>query len=198
VLVRGRYVEFAYAPVTGAVYDYTYTGAPNPLSMTAVRTPFFQSKTLELGTPLRGDLEVRTDGSDLLVLSRGDGAKVKIQAKDCATGGVFQQEVEAAAPVKVTHTLAEGMYYYTNPYTGRINFGNGTDVRGKDSPQSATKTSQGERVTTWTVASGGRLGMVLGEDAVELSAGAVPCVQDCQAQNRLRGSVPVTDPAFSG
>ena len=37
-----------------------------------------------------------------------------------------------------------------------------------------------------------------GEDAVELSTGATACVEDCQAQNRLRGSVPVTDPAFSG
>lgn len=31
--------------------------------------------------------------------------------------------------------------------------------------------------------------------AVELSAGDTVCVQDCQAQNRLRGSVPVTDPS---
>jgi hypothetical protein len=42
------------------------------------------------------------------------------------------------------------------------------------------------------------VGGVLGEDAVELSAGVSPCVQDCQAQNRIRGSLPLTDPAFSG
>ena len=41
------------------------------------------------------------------------------------------------------------------------------------------------------------MGGVLGEDAVELSAGATSCVQDCQAQNQIRGSLPVTDPAFS-
>ena len=39
-------------------------------------------------------------------------------------------------------------------------------------------------------------GLLTGEDAVELSAGSSSCVQDCQAQNRIRGSVPVTDPAF--
>jgi hypothetical protein len=69
---------------------------------------------------------------------------------------------------------------------------------GKDSPQVATRLSQTDTVSTWSVASGGRMGGVLGEDAVELSAGATSCVQDCQAQNRIRGSLPVTDPAFSG
>ncbi|MCW2605932.1 MAG: hypothetical protein JWO60_625 [Frankiales bacterium] len=198
LLVRGRYVEFAFAPVSGNIYDYVYTGAANATSMTSARTPVWESKTLSLGPVLRGEVEVRTDGTDLTVLSRGSAGKVKVQAKDCATGGIFQQEVETAAPVTATHTLAANMYYFTNPYTNKINFGDGTDVRGKDSPQAATKTSQSERVTTWSIASGGRMGQVLGEDAVELSAGATVCVQDCQAQNRLRGSVPVTDPAFSG
>jgi hypothetical protein len=69
---------------------------------------------------------------------------------------------------------------------------------GKDSPQVATRLSQTDTVSTWSVASGGRMGGVLGEDAVELSAGATSCVQDCQAQNRIRGSLQVTDPAFSG
>jgi hypothetical protein len=79
-----------------------------------------------------------------------------------------------------------------------VNFGNGGVFRGKDSPQVATRLSQTDTVSTWSVASGGRMGGVLGEDAVELSAGATSCVQDCQAQNRIRGSLPVTDPAFSG
>jgi hypothetical protein len=62
----------------------------------------------------------------------------------------------------------------------------------------ATKLSQTGGVAVWSVASGGRMGGVLGEDAVELSAGATACVSDCQAQNQVRGSLPVTDPAFSG
>ena len=41
------------------------------------------------------------------------------------------------------------------------------------------------------MASGGRLGGVLGEDAVELSAGATSCASQCQAQNRIQGSLPV-------
>jgi hypothetical protein len=198
VRVRGHFVEFDFAPVTGNIYDYVYTGAANPESLTSARTPVWESKTLSLGPVLRSDVEVRSDGGDLLVLARGRAGKVKIQAKDCATGGIFQQEVEAGTTVRATHTLAPNMYYFVNPSTGKVNFGDGTRFRGKDSAQVATKVSQGERVTVWDIASGGRMGQVLGEDAVELSAGATPCVQDCQAQNRIRGSLPVTDPAFRG
>jgi putative cofactor-binding repeat protein len=202
VNIRGRYVEFDFAPVTGNVYNYVYTGAANPESMTSgVRTPLFASKTLDLGAVLTKDVEARIDGNDLTILARGGSAKVKIQAKDCATGGVFQQEVEADAsskPVVFTHTLAPGMSYFLNPYTNKVNFGNGGVLRGKDSPQVATRLSQTAGVAVWSVASGGRMGGVLGEDAVELSAGATTCVSDCQAQNQVRGSLPVTDPAFSG
>ncbi|NUR09017.1 MAG: hypothetical protein HOQ22_00675 [Nocardioidaceae bacterium] len=197
--VQGRYVEFDVAPVTGNVYDYVYTGAANPQSMTpGVRTPVFASKTVDLGAVLRGETESKSDQGDLVLLSRGSGGKVKIQAKDCATGGIFQQEVEAGRAVTFTHTLAPGMAYFVNPHTGKVNVGNGGVFRGKDSPQVATRLSQTDTVSTWTVASGGRMGGVLGEDAVELSAGATSCVQQCQAQNRIRGSLPVTDPAFAG
>jgi hypothetical protein len=196
--VRGRYVEFDLAPVTGNVYRYVYTGAANPFSMTpGVRTPVWDSKTLDLGPVLRSDVEVRVDGGDLQVLSRGRDAKVKVQAKDCATGGVFQQEAEAATAVTATHTLAAGMFYYVNPYTGKVNFGNGTDFRGKDSAQVAARQSQTSSTTVWRIEPGGRMGQVLGEDAVELSAGPTVCVTDCQAQNQIRGSLPVTDPAYS-
>jgi hypothetical protein len=71
--------------------------------------------------------------------------------------------------------------------------GNGTTLKGKDSPQVATRVSQEEMVTVWTVTGGGRMG----EDAVEGSPPATPCVQDCQAQNRVHGSVPVDDPYFN-
>jgi len=196
---RGRYVEFDFAPVTGNVYNYVYTGAANPYSLTGgVRTPIWESKTLSLGPVLRTETEVRPSGGDMLMIARGKAGKVKIQAKDCATGGIFQQEVEAGTAVRATHTLAPNMYYFVNPYTGKVNFGDGSDFRGKDSPQVATKVSQSDGATVWDIAPGGRMGQVLGEDAVELSGGATACVQNCQAQNRIRGSLPVTDPADGG
>ena len=42
-------------------------------------------------------------------------------------------------------------------------------------------------VTRWDVASGGRMGFVTGEDAVEVAPPPTVCIQDCQAQNRVRG-----------
>lgn len=61
----------------------------------------------------------------------------------------------------------------------------------KDSPQVATKTLQTSKVSKWLVQSGGRMGGVLGTDAVEFGAGASNCVSDCQGRNRIQGSAPV-------
>ncbi len=196
--VRGRYVEFDYAPTTGAIYDYTYTGAANPLSMTSTRTPVWASKTLDRAPGNRGRTDIRFAGEHVRLTTSGN-IKVKIQAKDCATGGVFQQEAETenGTPVVATHRLAAGAYYYVNPYTTKLNIGNGAGYVAKDSAQVAQRLSQTDTTSVWEITSGGRMGFVTGEDAVELSAGSTSCVQDCQAQNRVRGSLPVTDPAFS-
>jgi hypothetical protein len=131
-----------------------------------------------------------------------------VQAKDAPQGGVFQVEQEFGVDVDFVHTLGAGLYYFTNPYTGKVNFGDGgtavtsgADAHqlliGKDSPQVAKKTVQTATVTRWRVSSGGRMGGVLGEDALELSAGATNCTTDCQAQNRVQGSLPVA-PAPTG
>lgn len=120
------------------------------------------------------------DGSVVVILTTAAG-KLKVQAKDGAQGGIFQMEPEFAGDVELVHTLGPGLFYFVNSFTGKVNFGNGVDavtpaqsatgyhqmLLGKDSPQVATKTSQSGTVTTWTVSPGGRLGGVLGEDAIE-------------------------------
>jgi hypothetical protein len=143
-------------------------------------------------------MEISVSPQTALVKRKGSAGSMKLQVKDCATGGIFQMEPEMGSAVTVTHTLAPGIFYFTNPSTGKINFGDGNQLRGKDSPQMATRLSQTSAATVWSVQSGGRMGGVLGEDAVELSAGASPCVQQCQARNQVQGSLPVTDPAFNG
>ena len=118
-------------------------------------------------------------------------------------------EQEFGAPVEFVHTLGAGVFYFVNQFTGKVNVGNGVDadathqmLLGKDSPQVATKTYQDGTTTRWTVQSGGRLGGVLGEDAIELSAGATNCTSDCQARNRIQRSLTVpsdpTDPTPIG
>jgi hypothetical protein len=191
VLIRGRYIDFEVDVSNLATYNYTLTGASNPLDMThGVRTPIFEYKLPDLkGQTLdTGELEIQLSPQSGVIRRSGSVAGMKLQFKDCAQGGIFQ--MEPGQPTTVTHKLAPGSFYFTNPNTGKINFGNGADVRGKDSPQVATKLAQYGDGSVWQVEAGGRMGGVLGEDAVELSAGASPCVQQCQAQNRVRGSLP--------
>ena len=216
IAVRGVNNGFDIDVATLGVYDYTLTGAPDTQRMVTKPTVVFASKVPTL-TPaqLSGatikSLEIKDD--ILVVLFSTAGGKFKIQAKDGAQGGIFQMESEFGAPVEFTHTLGAGLFYFVNQYTGKVNFGDGVDpvtsgtgahqmLLGKDSPQVAAKTFQSGTVTKWLVQSGGRLGGVLGEDAIELSAGATNCTSQCQAQNQIRGSLPVpplpTDPTPIG
>ena len=208
VTVRGRNVGFDIDPGTLGVYRYTLTGAPDPSRMVTKPTVIYASKVPTLTAAQRAgvriqDLEIRDD--TLTVRFQVAGGTFKVQAKDAPQGGIFQMEPEFAGPVELVHTLAPGIFYFVNPFTGKINLGSGIDpvtkaqdpvnyhqmLLGKDSPQVATKTFQDGTVTRWSVASGGRMGGVLGEDAIELSAGASSCTSKCQAQERIRGSLPV-------
>jgi len=216
--VRGRYIEFDVDAANFSVLNYTLTGAPNALDLTGgVRTILFASKVPDLrGITLNGGVEVQISNDDLLLSRAGNGASIKLQVKDCASGGIFQMEPARAdgTPTDVTHTLGAGMFYFDNPnfrnpppkpvcppggpftkdcyavpVTPRINFANDVSRRlvGRDSPQVATRLVQAATVSTWRVASGGRMGGVLGEDSTEVAPPATNCVQNCQAQNRGRG-----------
>jgi hypothetical protein len=205
IAVRGIHVGFDIDVATLGVYDYTLTGAPDAQRMVTKPTVIFASKVPTLTAAQRAgatikSLEVKDDA--IVVLFQTSLGKYKIQAKDGAQGGIFQMETEFAGPVEFTHTLAPGIFYFVNSFTGKINFGDGLDavasgasahqmLLGKDSPQVATKTLQTATVTKWIVQPGGRMGGVLGEDAIELSAGATNCTSQCQAQNRIQGSLPV-------
>jgi hypothetical protein len=201
VTVRGVHVTFTVDPTTLGVYDYALTGAPDAQRMVTTPTVIFASKVPVLtAAQLSGvrieDLRLR---DDVLVVSFTTAAgTLKLQVKDAPQGGIFQMEQEFGAPVTFVHTLGADLFYFVNAFTGKVNFGNGISgdathqmLLGKDSPQVATKTFQDGTTTRWTVQSGGRLGGVLGEDAIELSAGATNCTSDCQAQNRIQGSLPV-------
>ncbi|MCC8909227.1 hypothetical protein [Curtobacterium sp. GD1] len=205
IAVRGKHNGFDIRLADLGVYDYTLTGAPDTQRMVTKPTVVFASKVpsltaAQLASTKLSSLEVKDD--TLVAIFATGAGKLKVQAKDGAQGGIFQMETEFAQPVTFTHTLGAGLFYFTNPYTGKINFGDGTPavasgsgahqmLLGKDSPQVATKTSQTATTTTWTVQPGGRMGGVLGEDAVELSQGATNCTSQCQAQNQVRGSLPV-------
>ena len=208
IAVRGVNNRFDIRPSTLGVYDYTLTGTPDTQRMVTSPTVLFASKVPTLtaaqlsGTRL-SSLEVKDDS--LVVILTTSAGKLKVQAKDGAQGGIFQMEPEFAGNVELVHTLGPDLFYFVNSFTGKVNFGTGVDavtpaqsatgyhqmLLGKDSPQVATKTFQSGSVTKWTVSPGGRLGGVLGEDAIELSQGATNCTSRCQAQNQIKGSLPV-------
>ena len=238
--VQGRYVQFDVDAATFGVLNYTLTGAANPQDITGGRaTPVFDSKMPDhRGLVLNGAVGVELSSSADIVLTRsGPGLTMKIQAKDCATGGLFQMEVERSDETKTvfTHTLAQSAFYYDNrnfrnregdvvPFkettltvSPRINFGNDYAPKfvGRDSSQFAdripaplcvnniatrtggvAKVQHCGGVSQWAVASGGRMGQVMGEDAVEVAPPATACTHKCQAQNRTRGGSTVLGSPF--
>ena len=197
VQVRGRYVSFDLNASTFAVTNYTLTGASNPLDMTGgVPTVLFAAKIPDLkGATLdAGELEISLSPQSAVLRRRGNGAGMKLQLKDCANGGIFQMEPDQQTVV--THYLGPNVFYFNNPLTGKINFGNGADLIGKDSPQVATKLAQYGNGSVWRIEAGGRMGMVLGEDAIELAPGAPVCTQQCQVQDKVQGSLVVPGGGF--
>lgn len=234
--VVGRYIEFTVVASSFGIRDYTFTGAANPEDITGGRRlVVWSEKTPDhRGRTLTSSVEVQI-GEDEIVIERSGGGgflDAKIQAKDCAQGGIFQMEVERDdnLPTRMTHILAPGMFYYDNPnfraregdqvpfrdqtltVGPRINIG--TDLSNlfvaRDSPQVAERVESPNcaneiptrdggvdivlhcgRISRWDVASGGRMGFVTGEDAVEVAPPASNCVRRCQAQNRVRGAAVV-------
>lgn len=244
--VRGLYNQFDVRASDFAVLDYAFTGAANEDDMTGGRfTPVFASKVPDLrGATLTSDVQVSLDQEDLVIMRTGSGVSMKIQAKDCAQGGIFQMEPERGdgQTTRIVHTLAQSSepgltpFYFDNTNfrqrvgqflgdactdvaTGppsqfcvrvstRTNIANDVSPAfvARDSAQVAERVDQPACNTAtpvtpsvehcgsqslWDVASGGRMGFVTGEDAVEVANPPTDCVEDCQAQNQVRGRLAV-------
>lgn len=129
--VTGKHVTFSIEPSTLGVYDYTLTGAAAPDRMVTAPTGVFAGKVPALtaaqrsGTRLQ-DLQVRDD--TLVAIFGTSAGKVKAQAKDAPQGGIFQMEPEFAGNVEFTHVLGPTLFYFVNPFTGKVNFGHGVDA----------------------------------------------------------------------
>jgi hypothetical protein len=244
--VRGRYVEFDVGAADFAVFDFTFTGAKNERDITGLRrTPVYAGKVPDhRGLTLTSGVTVELDEEDLVIERTGPGLSMKIQAKDCAQGGIFQMEPERSdgTRTRIVHTLAStadpalAPFYFDNPnfrarvgqflgsdcasvqagppsrfcvqVSTRVNIANGLSPAfvARDSAQVAQRVAQADcntaipvtpsvrhcgAVSVWDVASGGRMGFVAGEDAVEVANSPTDCVQDCQARNRVRGRLAV-------
>lgn len=166
--VRGRHILFDIDLRTMAVLNWTLTGAPNPGRLVERPTVIFTEKTPLHGATLTRTDRLRNDKGDLVFIRTNGVVEVKIQAKDCAQGGVFQMEVERddAPSTRFRHVLSPEVFFYDNPnfraregdvvtfsnsagetqnitITPRINFGSDASslLVGRDSPQAATRVS---------------------------------------------------------
>src|SRR4051794_27460643 len=211
VHVVGRYQGFDLDPATLSVYHFTFTRAANELSMTGGRdVEAFAAKVADLrGEVLTGPLTVTLDKESISLSRVGAGVSMSLAGKDCANGGIFQMEPERAdgQPTLITHTLGEGTFYFDNPnfrarlgevlngttVTARVNFANDAAPAfvGRDSTQLAARVSQFGKVSSWSVASGGRMGQVMGEDAVSVEPAATACSHQCHAGNQTQGAAAV-------
>ncbi|MFJ5693829.1 hypothetical protein ACIP9X_08235 [Arthrobacter sp. NPDC093125] len=244
-LVQGKYVGFEVDPANFAIHNYAFTGAANELDITGGRaTPVFASKIPDhRGLVLNSAITLEVKDEEVALLRNGTGGlTMKIQAKDCAQGGIFQMEPERgdAAATRIVHRLAAGAFYFDNAdfrarlgqflgsactsvETGppsqfcvqvrpRVNIGNNVSAEFvvRDSAQVAERVPQPAcgpdfsnnlglpetrdhcgGMSVWDVASGGRMGFVTGEDSVEVANPPTDCVQDCQAENQVRGRLAV-------
>jgi hypothetical protein len=169
LLVRGTHVQFDVDLRTGGVRNWTLTGAPNVGRLVERPTVIFSEKTPLHGAVLTRTDRLRNDKGDLVLIRTNGVIEVKIQAKDCAQGGVFQMEIERDddRPTRFRHVLGSETFYYDNPnfraregdvvpfsnsagqtqnitITPRVNFGSDTSARlvGRDSSQAATRVNQ--------------------------------------------------------
>lgn len=164
--VRGRHVRFDVNLTTGGVRNWTLTGALNPGRLVTQPTVIFTEKTPLHGQVLNQTERLRNDRGDLVLIRTNGVVEVKIQAKDCSQGGIFQMEIERddKPSTRVRHVLAPAVFYFDNPnfraregdvvrfsnsagqtqnitITPRINFTSDAwdKLVGRDSPQAATR-----------------------------------------------------------
>jgi hypothetical protein len=169
IAVLGKYVRFNVNQTTFAVTNYTLTGANSgdPRKDLPIDAPVvvFKSKVPNHRDTLNSPVSLTIGNESVVITRKGTRQSIKIQAKDCAQGGLFQMEPEPA--VTQTNTLGD-TFRYTNVPAGatRLCFTNGA-FSGYDSPELANLVSRTTKVATWRVQAGGRIGMVVGEDAVQ-------------------------------
>lgn len=266
--VQGSFIQFDVVAATFEIQKYTFlptddrrdmTGGVDPLEVWAYKQPQHSGQ-------LTSDVTVRRSADSLSLqrsgaLADGTALSMKIQAKDCAAGGIFQMEVERGdgAKTRFVHRLADPAFYFDNAnfrerigqwltvdesgdivrcdpdptdpdnpllapnnrfcvqVSARTNIGSdqAEDFVARDSPQGGAPPNNTTRigheecafakdpsvrhcggVSVWDVASGGRMGFVSGEDAVEVANPPTQCVEDCQAQNQVRGRLAVLDFPF--
>jgi hypothetical protein len=178
--VRGQFVSYTIQLDTFTVTNYTLK---SNLTGNQPKVIFVRKQPLH-GRTLASNLTIDLSGEQAVFERSGGGLSMKIQSKDCSEGGLFQMEPEPS--VEVEHQLGPDFAYCVDS-SGRVLIVSATNAFvGRESPELATLSFPaqksaivGTQVSRWLIQSGGRMGLVTGEDAVEpLSA---PCSASANA-----------------
>jgi hypothetical protein len=154
---------------------------------------------------------------------RGDGTRTRIVHTLASPGGAlqpfyfdnprFRARVGQFLGSACTSVVTGPPSRFCVQVSTRVNIANGVSAKfvARDSAQVADRVPQPAcntaapvtpsvrhcgGVSIWDVASGGRMGFVTGEDAVEVANPPTDCVSDCQAQNQVRGRLAVLGHPF--
>lgn len=94
--VTGKYNTFEIDSATLGIRNYAFTGARACDDMTGGRrASVWTEKTPDhRGLVVNGTMVVQLSKESLNITRGGTGVTMKIQSKDCASGGIFQMEVE--------------------------------------------------------------------------------------------------------
>jgi len=127
-LVKGKFTEFQVVSATFGVVEYAFTGVANPKDITGgVRTVAFARKTPDhRGLVLTSAMSLELKDGGIVISRTGPGLSMKIQAEDCAQGGIFQMEPSRGdgTPTDFTHVLGTAaapnspdmtVFYFDNP-----------------------------------------------------------------------------------
>jgi hypothetical protein len=122
ITVTGVNVEFQVDTATMGIRNFTLTGSATASDrLTNKPLVVFASKSPDLrGAALTSAITVDNNGGTLNLTRSGSGVTIKIQAVDCASGGIFQLEGERAdgTSTDFTHVLGPNVFYFNNPRFG--------------------------------------------------------------------------------
>jgi hypothetical protein len=148
---------------------------------------------------------------------RGDGTRTRIVHRLAPTAfyydnGNFRAHLGEFLGADCTSVVTGPPAQFCVKVSPRVNIGNDVSPNFvvRDSPQVATRIPQPEcgpdftndlglsetkdecgGMSIWDVASGGRMGMVTGEDATEVANPSSTCTHQCQAQDQVHGRLAV-------
>lgn len=197
--VRGKFVEFTVNLDTFKVTNYKLTSDITNNQPTVI----FARKEPLHGKTLVSTMRLNINSEQLVLRRSGPGIDMKIQAKDCSQGGIFQMEPDQT--IEVEHQLGPNFVYCLDALNRVLVVSTSNPFVGRESPETANlssplpiETIKGKSVSRWLIQGGGRMGMVTGEDALEpLATDAPPCASGSSTPSPSPSPSPGASPSPS-